>query len=113
MNIEIAVVLILRSRASTATGEAIARQAPLSTVQTTRLRMGRLMKPATRARAAIARPEASMSPPGDVLGEGSSLLRLFTPPAQNSTSGARAGPPRSSPARPTFWQARDSLRHRG
>src|ERR671921_115874 len=92
MNIEIAVVLMLNSKASTATGEVTARQAPLSTVQMTRLRMGRLIKPATRARAATARPEASLSPQGGLPGVGPSLPRSFKPLARSSTSSARAVP---------------------
>src|SRR5215212_6897827 len=92
MNIEIAVVLMLRSRASTATGEDMARQESSLMVHRMRLRMGRLMKPATRARAATARPEASVSLQRKVLGEGASLLRFFMPRARNSTSRARAVP---------------------
>ena len=107
MNIEIAVVLMLRSSASRATGETMARQESSLMVQTTRLRMGRLMKPATRARAATARPEARVSPRGKVLGEELSLPRSFKLRVRSSTSLARVVPLCSLPALPTSWQARD------
>ena len=84
MVIVMAVILALKSRASTATGEAIASQAPLSTVQTTRLIKGRLMKPASSAREATARPEASVSLPRGSLVEEPTLSRLFTPPARSA-----------------------------
>jgi hypothetical protein len=58
-----AVVRALKSNASNATGDAIARQAPSFTVQITRLNNGRLMNPASKAKALTARPEASLSPP--------------------------------------------------
>src|SRR5215218_9018723 len=84
MVIVMAVILALKSRASTATGAAIASQAPLSTVQTTRLIKGRLMKPASSAREATARPEASVSLPRGSLVEEPTLSRLFTPPARSA-----------------------------
>src|SRR5829696_5405280 len=58
-----AVVLMLRKRASLATGEAIAPQASSLTAHTTRLRMGKAMNPARSPRAPIASPEASHSRP--------------------------------------------------
>src|SRR5215211_686326 len=60
-----AVVLMLRERASLATGEAIAPQASSLTVQTMRPRMGTAMKPARSPKAQIASPEASHSRPTD------------------------------------------------
>jgi hypothetical protein len=60
--IEIEVVLMLRSRASSATGEAIARHAFSLAVHSRRLTKGRLIKPASSASAATASPEASASP---------------------------------------------------
>jgi hypothetical protein len=62
MDIEIAVVLMLSSRASRARGEVMARQESSLMVQRMRLKMGRLMKPARSAKAATAKPEASVSP---------------------------------------------------
>src|SRR3954468_9711793 len=56
-----AVVLMLRKRASRATGEAMASQAFSLTVHTTRLRMGKAMKPARSPSAPVASPEASHS----------------------------------------------------
>src|SRR3712207_1469459 len=67
MTMVAAVVLILTERASLATGEAMAPQAFSFTVQTTRLRMGTAMKPASRPKAAIASPEASHSRPPESL----------------------------------------------
>src|SRR5215210_5897733 len=58
-----AVVLMLRKRASLATGEAIAPQASSLTVQTTRASIGTAMKPAKSPKAPIASPEASHSRP--------------------------------------------------
>src|SRR5215210_7239826 len=63
MSMVVAVVLMLRKRASLATGEAMAPQASSLTVQTTRLRMGTVMKPARSPRTPIASPEASHSRP--------------------------------------------------
>jgi hypothetical protein len=54
--------LALKNNASNATGDDIARQDPSLTVQITRLNNGRLMNPASRARALTARPVASLSP---------------------------------------------------
>src|SRR5919107_2663059 len=81
----IAVVLMLKSKASTATGEATARQASSFTVQITRLRSGRVMKPTSRASAATAMPGASAFPPKPARSSplqltGSKLYFSSTPP---------------------------------
>jgi hypothetical protein len=58
-----AVVRALKSNASNATGDAMARQDCSLTVHITKLRIGRLMNPASKTKAATAKPEASVSPP--------------------------------------------------
>jgi hypothetical protein len=83
MNMEIAVVLTLNNKASLVTGEAIARQESSFTVHRTRLRIGRLMNPASNASDAAPNPEAIASPPKNLL---TFRRRLFTKPARSSTS---------------------------
>jgi len=56
-----AVVRALKSNASNATGDAMARQDCSLTVRITKLRIGRLMNPASKAKAAKAKPDASFS----------------------------------------------------
>src|SRR3712207_8168203 len=80
--IEIDVVLMLRSSASSATGEAIARHEFSLAVHSKRLRNGRLIKPASSASAATASPEASVSPRPGRLGI---LLSLTRPLDRKST----------------------------
>src|SRR4028118_1934710 len=62
MNKEIAVVLMLKSSAWIAVGDAIACQASRSTVQITRLRIGTQMNPTIRARATTAIADDKRSP---------------------------------------------------
>src|SRR3712207_3239307 len=86
-----AVVLMLRERASIATGEATALQASSFTVQTTRLRMGTAMNPARSPRAPIASPEASHSRPSE---NPAGLFLCLLPLTGCSLTGRRLEPPR-------------------
>ena len=62
MTMVMAVVLILKSSAWIATGDAMAYQASRSTVHTSRLRIGRHMKPTIKPRAAMASADVKNSP---------------------------------------------------
>ncbi len=67
-------------------GEAIACQDSSLMVHRMRLRIGRLINPATRARAAAANPEASVSPLPENRGVGPSFFRSLTRLARSPIS---------------------------
>src|SRR5215212_4921423 len=104
MNMLMAVVRALKSRASTAAGEVISCQAELLTVQITRLEIGRAMNPARRASAATPKPEVNFSL-ANPRHRRRSCLNL---PARSRSSPARAALRRSAPDQPTAGQARGS-----
>src|SRR4028118_1988563 len=100
--IEIEVVFMLRNRASSATGEAIARHAFSLAVHSRRLAKGRLIKPASSASATTASPEASASPPLARRKGRPSLPHLRPPP--------RRTPPPRGRARRRPWHAVRAVR---
>src|SRR5215213_271583 len=91
MVIVAAVVLMLKEKASLATGEAMALQASSVTVQRTRLRMGTAMKPERSPKAPIASPLASHSRPPE---DPACFFPRLLPLTGRSLTGCRFEPPR-------------------